>query len=113
MAVDGRKAHRRSPLLYVLGGILTCTVTSHVFVICSRRAAVATVGSALAGAGPSIALARPELNQDQENCLSDCVYKCSGGARGKGAEYKDRVDCIAECKDKCLGKEEEGELILN
>eukprot|EP00971_Amphidinium_carterae_P314282 6247141-Amphidinium_carterae.2 len=58
----------------------------------------------------------------QEQCLSNCVYKaclsneewstqetykgvttlfqciCTGGARGKGSEYKNRRVCIEECK---------------
>lgn len=60
-----------------------------------------------------------------QNCLSECVYKCSGGvinsacrnpiahhgaasrwpeARGKGAEFKDRSNCIAQCKEGAGGR---------
>eukprot|EP00434_Breviolum_minutum_P041170 symbB.v1.2.036621.t1/scaffold5211.1/size29781/4 len=100
--------------LCVLGGILSCALLGRSFAVCGRRAAVASFSSALVGASlPAAVLGRPELSQDQENCLSECVYKCSGGARGKGAEFKDRSNCIAQCKDECLPKEEEGELVLN
>eukprot|EP00434_Breviolum_minutum_P041171 symbB.v1.2.036621.t2/scaffold5211.1/size29781/4 len=66
--------------LCVLGGILSCALLGRSFAVCGRRAAVASFSSALVGASlPAAVLGRPELSQDQENCLSECVYKCSGG----------------------------------
>ncbi|CAK0881250.1 unnamed protein product [Prorocentrum cordatum] len=51
-------------------------------------------------------------NDVQEACLSECVYKCSGGARGKGGEYKDRSRCLKDCRDECLPPDDEDELVL-
>eukprot|EP00930_Biecheleria_cincta_P092598 TRINITY_DN82580_c0_g1_i1.p1 TRINITY_DN82580_c0_g1~~TRINITY_DN82580_c0_g1_i1.p1 ORF type:complete len:122 (+),score=18.79 TRINITY_DN82580_c0_g1_i1:82-447(+) len=82
-----------------------------------RRAAVLIAGSWLATAGPGIgasSVSAKEITGDQELCLSDCVYQCSGGARGKGDEtVPNRKECLSDCKDKCLGKVDDGELILN
>lgn len=116
MAADsGRKEIRkRTRWLCALGGFFACVLAPRAFAVAtSRRSLVVTAGSILASTRPLAALAREELTPDQETCLSECVYKCSGGARGKGADFKDRSMCIAECKDKCLPKQDEGELVLN
>uniref|UniRef100_A0A7S0FY30 Uncharacterized protein n=1 Tax=Pyrodinium bahamense TaxID=73915 RepID=A0A7S0FY30_9DINO len=75
-----------------------------------RRSAMMLMGGLVATAGSGGALA---MTADEEACLSKCVYSCSGGARGKGEEYKERSICIAKCKDECLPKEEEEELVLS
>eukprot|EP00929_Paragymnodinium_shiwhaense_P038347 TRINITY_DN2026_c0_g1_i1.p2 TRINITY_DN2026_c0_g1~~TRINITY_DN2026_c0_g1_i1.p2 ORF type:complete len:135 (+),score=31.87 TRINITY_DN2026_c0_g1_i1:67-471(+) len=60
-----------------------------------------------AGWAPNAWANAAEVTPDEEVCLSECVYKCTGGARGKGSEYVPRKDCILECREKCLPKAEE------
>mmetsp|Transcript_94077 Transcript_94077/g.302734 ORF Transcript_94077/g.302734 Transcript_94077/m.302734 type:complete len:108 (+) Transcript_94077:1-324(+) len=62
--------------------------------------------------GAEMAVAR-ELTGVEEACLSDCVYKCSGGAKGKGSEFTARKGCTMMCRDKCLPVPEDEELVLN
>mmetsp|Transcript_27442 Transcript_27442/g.64082 ORF Transcript_27442/g.64082 Transcript_27442/m.64082 type:complete len:127 (+) Transcript_27442:88-468(+) len=73
----------------------------------SRRSAVmiGAAGLLAAEANTSPAFAEKTKAEIQEQCLSQCVYQCTGGARGKGSEYKNRRVCIEECKDECLGGE--------
>ena len=91
--------------------------------VSGRRAMLALSGIAVSGArqisAPVFAAedTKPrgagEISATEEACLSQCVYECSGGARGKGNEFKDRKQCIGVCRDKCLPKEEEEELVLS
>ncbi|CAE8639577.1 unnamed protein product, partial [Polarella glacialis] len=79
-----------------------------------RRAAVLLAGGWMATAGQmSSAFAKEEISADQEACLSECVYKCAGGAQGKGGAYQNRKDCINICKDKCLPKAVEEDMVLS
>mmetsp|Transcript_27492 Transcript_27492/g.63572 ORF Transcript_27492/g.63572 Transcript_27492/m.63572 type:complete len:124 (-) Transcript_27492:160-531(-) len=73
----------------------------------SRRSVLlmGTGGFVAAEAVATPAFAEKTKAEVQEQCLSNCVYKCTGGARGKGSEYKNRRVCIEECKDECLGGE--------
>ena len=79
----------------------------------SRRSAVLFWGGAAATvasvAPPALARTKEE---ETELCLSTCVYECSGGARGKGEEFKDRKKCIKGCRDKCTPKEAEEEVFV-
>merc|ERR1712032_210716 len=75
-----------------------------------RRSAVMFFGGLAASSGAQASFA---MSADEEACLSKCVYQCSGGARGKGADFVDRAVCVPKCKDECLPPEKEEELILN
>eukprot|EP00931_Biecheleriopsis_adriatica_P005276 TRINITY_DN106800_c0_g1_i1.p2 TRINITY_DN106800_c0_g1~~TRINITY_DN106800_c0_g1_i1.p2 ORF type:complete len:121 (+),score=21.94 TRINITY_DN106800_c0_g1_i1:54-416(+) len=111
-----QKREARRPRVLLLCGIVSsaclASVAFSTLAHPGRRAAVIMAGGWAASSlsGASSVLAAPEINAEQEACLSECVYKCSGGARGKGEEFKGRARCISVCKDECLPKAKEEEL---
>mmetsp|Transcript_49494 Transcript_49494/g.111325 ORF Transcript_49494/g.111325 Transcript_49494/m.111325 type:complete len:131 (-) Transcript_49494:244-636(-) len=78
-----------------------------------RRAALFLFGGGGVAAGGALVPPAFAMSSQEEACLSKCVYGCSGGARGKGEEFKARGECVAQCKDECLPKEEEEVMVLS